>query len=545
MDVSVGQIDNDSESFAESRSPPSSFQHDKRVPQTSSARTTGDKVSGKKKRVSKSATMQAEYDEKLRSIENNFNEKFDKLFEMFGNVQNRDSLLRSERQNLDNVPRGEHRPILSLDANLDQDLGSPRVSRNRDLDERSEISLHVNHNERNEFDIRSEVESISDTGDSPVRVSNYTDLNTNNLDNRKCERFVKHIESNSNTVNVVSQDKSVEGQKSSETKQVDVLSKIFKEDIQRQKSSVGLVLDQSQVNILDSSWRSKNPDRISAFRDEYKNCFPLQDSAPDYLQVPTLDDLLEPMLRQTHGEKAVKSWDKHRQLFTQPLKQVERLGFQGQLSSRMNIISVLYIQQALGSLLQKLEADDFDREQVCQTIKDVFAMTTKTLDQSGRSGAFFHLIRRKAAAQDSGLTTLKDMRSKCQYLPLTSEGVFGKGLEDCLEKRKEQKDQLSDLLPEFSRKRKFENDNRDKGNNKVPRYTNEQSGRSFVNRSSSTTSNSTGSFSNYRKSTPYQKDKNKDSNNNNSYKKDSKTGGGKSATQSSWGSFRVPKKRDS
>jgi hypothetical protein len=36
------------------------------------------------------------------------------------------------------------------------------------------------------------------------------------------------------------------------------------------------------------------------------------------------------------------------------------------------------------------------------------------------------------------------------HLPLTAEGVFGEGLEDKLEKRKERSEQLKELLPEFS-----------------------------------------------------------------------------------------------
>jgi hypothetical protein len=46
------------------------------------------------------------------------------------------------------------------------------------------------------------------------------------------------------------------------------------------------------------------------------------------LQVPSLDALLEPMLGKTHGAKAVRNWDKQKQLFTQPLKSIERLTFQ-------------------------------------------------------------------------------------------------------------------------------------------------------------------------------------------------------------------------
>ncbi|CAC5407425.1 unnamed protein product [Mytilus coruscus] len=252
------------------------------------------------------------------------------------------------------------------------------------------------------------------------------------------------------------------------------------------------------------------------------------------------------MLRQTHGEKAVKSWDNHRQLYSQPLKQIEKLGFHGQLSARMNIISVLYMQQALGSLLQTLESDDFEKDEVCQTIKDVFAMSTKTLDQAGRTGAFLHLVRRQAASQDLGLTGLKDMSSKCQYLPLTNDGVFGKELEIALEKRKEQKEQLSDLLPEF--KRKFENNAREKGNNMVSRYSSVSGGQNIKNNNNvKTNSNATSTFPNYRKPAQnFQKDKTASAPrqsgqdaNKTSFKS------GKSATQSSWGSFRIPKRKDS
>jgi len=126
--------------------------------------------------------------------------------------------------------------------------------------------------------------------------------------------------------------------------------------------------------------------------------------------------------------RAVKSWDSYRQLFTQPLKQIEKLSFQGQLAARMNIF-VLYMQQMMGTLLEKLGkaqfVEDEEKESCCQVVKDMFAMSTKALDQSGRTGAFFHLVRRKAAAQDSGLVTLNEIKDKTHYLPLTGEGVFG------------------------------------------------------------------------------------------------------------------------
>ncbi|KAH3689430.1 hypothetical protein DPMN_194053 [Dreissena polymorpha] len=92
-----------------------------------------------------------------------------------------------------------------------------------------------------------------------------------------------------------------------------------------------------------------------------------------------------------------------------------------------------------------------------QTVRDLFHMSNKALDQAGRAGAFHHLVRRKAAVTDTFLSTLKDIHSKVMFLPLSSEGVFGSGLHSKLTSRKEQKDQMNDLMPEFFDKpeRKF------------------------------------------------------------------------------------------
>ena len=98
----------------------------------------------------------------------------------------------------------------------------------------------------------------------------------------------------------------------------------------------------------------------------------------EYLNVPSLDDLLETMLSRTHGEKAVKNWESHRTLYSQPLKQIEKLGYPGQVSARMHIIFVLYIQQALASLLKGLEDNEVGKDEACQTIRDIFAMSPKS-----------------------------------------------------------------------------------------------------------------------------------------------------------------------
>ena len=71
-------------------------------------------------------------------------------------------------------------------------------------------------------------------------------------------------------------------------------------------------------------------------------------------------------------------------------------------------------------------------------------MSTKVLDQLGRTGAYFHYIRRKATLVDIGLDTVTDVAKHADYLSLTGGGVFGKEfgtkLKDRKEKNKEHKD---------------------------------------------------------------------------------------------------------
>lgn len=524
---------------------------------TGMSRTQKDAASTKKKRVSKTASMQAEFDARIKTIESNFDKRFDQLFNLVENRlttsgstassnvdenttnhntndQNRGFLPRSDCREGD-VPPGDNRPILPLEPNLDHYMGSPRISRNTDFDVRSEISLQVNQRESDEF---MESESLDDGLPRDINQNiNKSDVT------KKSDRFYKLIQNptpNTEARNEKSDENSSE-------MRTNMLSKIFKEDVSSNKSSssTGLIIDQVQVDILENSWRTKNPDKLTAYKDEYKFCFPIHDSTVKFLQVPSLDDLLEPMLRNTHGPKAVKTWENHRQLYTQPLKQVEKLAYQGQYAARMSIISNLYMQQALGTLCNQLENGEDDRDTVCQTVKDIFAMSSKALDQSGRTGAFFHLIRRKTAAQDSGLVQLKDIQSKAQYLPLTDEGVFGKGLETCLEKRKEQKEQIKDLLPELNRKRKSGFD-KDSYTNKVPRINSESGAQTNQNKNGITNTSYSGGYNkgNFTRPT-YTRPQPRDNNKTVAKDGNRKDKTGKNGAQSGWGSFRIPRKNDS
>ena len=125
-------------------------------------------------------------------------------------------------------------------------------------------------------------------------------------------------------------------------------------------------------------------------------------------------------------------------------------------------------------MLNKLQSDNFNLDSAIQPLRDIFAMTTKALDHVGRSGAFPHIIRRKAAASDTSLNNLRDIQAKVLYLPLTGDGVFGKGLETNLKKRKEQKDQLSDLVPEFADSRPTDNSRKRKSYDNKTSWSNKR-----------------------------------------------------------------------
>lgn len=298
------------------------------------------------------------------------------------------------------------------------------------------------------------------------------------------------------------------------------LKELFKDNVAKLQTH-GLVLDEVQVESLNKNWRTANPDKLSAYKDECASVFPVHQSAKDMLQVPSLDDILEPMLRNKHGSRAVKGWSKGRTLYTQPLKMIETLGYQGHLASRFNVISSAYIQQALGTLLKVLKKKDTNVDLAIQMTKDIYAMSTKNLEQGGKAGAYLHMVRRKAAMSDSGLQELTDVQGKALYLPLTHEGVFGSGLTDHLKTRKEQKDQLKDLIPElsqnkYSNKRKSDSVYSD-NKFKKPRFQEQKtSTKNYSNNNSyrksnvSSTYTPTANNNNYRnQSYNYKKDSNK------------------------------------
>lgn len=102
-------------------------------------------------------------------------------------------------------------------------------------------------------------------------------------------------------------------------------------------------------------------------------------------------------------------------------------------------MSNCYTQQALGCLLDTLQEKGVNMERALQTVRDIFAMSTKTLDQIFRAGAYHHIIRRKATMFDTGLSDYKDYLSTIISLPLTGDSIFGNHSDDKLQLKTERK----------------------------------------------------------------------------------------------------------
>ena len=68
----------------------------------------------------------------------------------------------------------------------------------------------------------------------------------------------------------------------------------------------------------------------------------------------------------------------------------------------------------------------FSKDFCVSQIQEIFSMSTKCLEQIGRTGAFHHIVRRCCTMTDTALYSLSD-RDKFYDLPLSSEGVFGPG----------------------------------------------------------------------------------------------------------------------
>lgn len=213
-------------------------------PKSKMARTASSvKDSQKKKRSSSTKSRQDEFENKLESLEkifqgleHNIGEKFDFLLEFLQKDKNQNTGGQATQRtddneqdnsqsvacrpsskssrNKDNDHSVERRPIISLEPNLDESLGSPRLVRHsmRDPDE---VSLQLDHNEeRDLLGLCSDNDSDYDEHASNITSTNSRHLRTvNEKSGKKSDKFghylpsqtcdTENIDNNNNTSNTV------------------------------------------------------------------------------------------------------------------------------------------------------------------------------------------------------------------------------------------------------------------------------------------------------------------------------------------------------
>lgn len=405
---------------------------------TSSKMTTvseaREKMADTKKASSKTSSRRSKRKNDLEEMEQRWEKRFSHIDERFDKFFH---LYSSNNQNKDTVTSGEQRPCSSGETQSGSigahnsvehsaTVSFPRSLCREENDHSDVVSLTPGHEERHDIGLLSDNDSNSvsvrsESGDKPQKPSS---------------RFSQYVKGTQSDI--------------SDENNNDHLQNLFGEDAKTksESSSVGLVLDKSQIDILSGSWRCKNPEKISAYCEEYKNSFPVHDKSLEHLEVPSLDSMVPDLLTKKHGSKAYSSGKKSN-LHTPCMKGVEKLAYQGQIASRMGIITTAYTQQALGTLLQTLSSDNVNIDKCVQLTRDIFAMSTKSLDQISRAGAFHHLIRRKVTLEDTGLGSIKELKNSLVSLPLSNSGVFGDELEQTLKDRVDKNEQLKKLLPEL------------------------------------------------------------------------------------------------
>ena len=102
---------------------------------------------------------------------------------------------------------------------------------------------------------------------------------------------------------------------------------IFGEDAVVNKKStqkIGIAIDQLQKEVLQNNYRTKEPNFLTAFSEDNYDLFPVNEETEKYLEVPSLDTLVDSCLVKRHGPKASFAKSKHKSLATQPYKMLEK-----------------------------------------------------------------------------------------------------------------------------------------------------------------------------------------------------------------------------
>ena len=67
---------------------------------------------------------------------------------------------------------------------------------------------------------------------------------------------------------------------------------------------------------------------------------------------------------------------------------IEKVAYKRQQEAKLGIVMQIYIQQSLGTLVEHMSSDIFNKGVSLEQVKHLFSMTTKGLDLLGRSSYY-------------------------------------------------------------------------------------------------------------------------------------------------------------
>ena len=125
---------------------------------------------------------------------------------------------------------------------------------------------------------------------------------------------------------------------------------------QKPTQKARIAIDQSQKEVLQNSYRTKESNFLTAFSEDNYELFPVNEETEKYIQVTSLDTLVNSCLVKRDGPKASFTKSKHNMFSTQPYQMVENSFQKATISSFGYCHAKLYIQQALGNLAEHFQS---------------------------------------------------------------------------------------------------------------------------------------------------------------------------------------------
>ena len=221
---------------------------------TSAPRGSVSKPSGsKQKKKSRYDLLEEKWNSKFENFDKAMDDKLDRFFDKMSS-----SLMHSQR--FASQPSGTE---TQSQRRFSPERGSQSPTITANMSQRQLSDNDSDHNDENESDHE---DSVSIRVGATERAGlNESDEDTKSVDENLSEKTKK------------------------------CLFDLFGDDAITKKSDTkkGIKLDDSQKQVLLGSWRAENPNSITAFAEENKELFPVDTETENYLEVPTLDDMIE------------------------------------------------------------------------------------------------------------------------------------------------------------------------------------------------------------------------------------------------------------